>query len=109
MHRRSIRPSRARAHRRAPAGRPCPDARRRRQALDAGGLSPFGGMNLANLLRAESAAGSQRRSGKAKSVIMLYLHGGAPTQDMFDMKPAAPVEVRGEFKPIATNVPGINI
>ena len=81
----------------------------RRQALAVGGLSLFGGMNLPDLLRAESRAASQRRQGKAKSVILLYLHGGAPTQDMFDMKPAAPVEVRGEFKPIATNVPGVDI
>jgi len=40
---------------------------------------------------------------------MLYLHGGAPTQDMFDMKPTGPLESRGEFHPIATNVPGIEI
>lgn len=40
---------------------------------------------------------------------MLYLHGGAPTQDMFDMKPTGPVESRGEFNPISTNVPGIDI
>lgn len=45
----------------------------------------------------------------AKSVIFLYLHGGAPSQDMFDMKPKAPREIRGEFSPIATNVPGIEI
>ncbi|MGE0606634.1 MAG: DUF1501 domain-containing protein [Pirellulales bacterium] len=81
----------------------------RRQALAAGGLSLFGGMNLPGLLRAEAAPGGAARPGKAKSVIMLYLHGGAPTQDMFDMKPAAPVEVRGEFNPIATNVPGLQI
>ncbi|MFO0817015.1 MAG: DUF1501 domain-containing protein [Pirellulales bacterium] len=47
--------------------------------------------------------------GKAKSVIFLYLHGGAPSQDMFDMKPKAPAQIRGEFSPIATNVPGIEI
>lgn len=46
---------------------------------------------------------------KAKSVIFLYLHGGAPSQDMFDMKPKAPSQIRGEFNPIATNVPGIEI
>ena len=47
--------------------------------------------------------------GKAKSVLFLFLHGGAPTQDMFDLKPDAPAEVRGEFKPIATSAPGIRI
>jgi hypothetical protein len=55
----------------------------------------------------EPLAGSG--GGKAKSVIVLYLLGGAPSQDMYDMKPAAPPEVRGEFNPIATNVPGIDI
>ncbi|MFM7150276.1 MAG: DUF1501 domain-containing protein [Gemmataceae bacterium] len=50
-----------------------------------------------------------RGGAKAKSVLFLFLHGGAPTQDMFDMKPDAPVEVRGEFKPIATSAPGVRI
>ena len=49
------------------------------------------------------------RPGKAKSVILLYLLGGAATQDMIDLKPNAPREVRGEFKPIATSVPGIQV
>lgn len=48
-------------------------------------------------------------SGKAKSVIFLYLHGGAPSQDMFDLKPKAPAEIRGEFSPISTSVPGVHI
>ena len=56
-------------------------------------------------LRAETSS----TFGKAKSVIFLYLHGGAPSQDMFDMKPKAPREIRGEFSPIATNVPGMEI
>ncbi len=55
------------------------------------------------------AASPHRAAGQAKHVIHLYLHGGAPTQDMFDLKPAAPAEIRGEFRPIATNVPGIEI
>jgi len=54
-------------------------------------------------------AATSSSSGQAKSVIFLYLHGGAPSQDMFDMKPKAPREIRGEFSPIATNVPGIQI
>ena len=40
---------------------------------------------------------------------MVFLSGGPPHQDMVDLKPDAPVEIRGEFKPIATNVPGIQI
>src|SRR5262245_58116844 len=82
----------------------------RREALTAGALSVFGGaFTLPRLLAAEERRPAGARPGKAKSVLVLYLHGGAPTQDMFDMKPSAPVEVRGEFKPIATNVPGIQV
>src|SRR5262245_48409125 len=80
----------------------------RREAMTVGALSVLGGaFNLPSLLALEERRGAS--NGKAKSVILLYLHGGAPTQDMYDLKPAAPVEVRGEFKPIATNVPGMQI
>ena len=76
----------------------------RRQAMTAGALSALGGFfNLPTLLALEGKRPAGARAGKAKSVLLLYLHGGAPTQDMFDLKPAAPVEVRGEFKPIATS------
>jgi hypothetical protein len=82
----------------------------RREALTAGALSVLGaGFNLPDLLAREERRPPGARPGKAKSVLLLYLHGGAPTQDMFDLKPAAPVEVRGEFQPIATSVPGIQI
>jgi hypothetical protein len=67
------------------------------------------GFGLPDLLAREERRPATARPGKAKSVLLLYLHGGAPTQDMFDMKPAAPVEVRGEFKPIATSAPGIQV
>src|SRR5262249_47362524 len=71
----------------------------RRETLTAGALSLLGGFfNLPSLMALEGA-GRVRRP-KVKSVIFLYLQGGPATQDMFDMKPAAPVEVRGEFKPI---------
>ncbi|MFM7056956.1 MAG: DUF1501 domain-containing protein [Planctomycetota bacterium] len=60
-------------------------------------------------LRTQPQPEGSSRPGKAKSVIFLYLHGGAPSQDMFDLKPKAPREIRGEFNPIATNVPGIEI
>jgi hypothetical protein len=66
-------------------------------------------MNLPTLLRAEESRKSPEKPGKAKSVILLYLLGGAATQDMVDMKPSAPAEIRGEFRPIPTNVPGIQI
>ena len=82
----------------------------RREALTAGTLSVLGGLfNLPKLLALEAQRPAAPAQGKAKHVLLLYLHGGAPTQDMFDLKPAAPVEVRGEFKPIATNVAGIQI
>lgn len=82
----------------------------RREALTAGALSALGGgFNLRTLFALEERRPSDARRGKAKSVLLLYLHGGAPTQDMFDLKPAAPVEVRGEFKPIASSVAGIQV
>ena len=87
----------------------CCDGITRRDALKAVALSLIGGFNLTNLLRAEENRQSHERPGKAKSVIMLYLYGGAPAQDMVDLKPDAPAEVRGEFKPIASNVPGIQV
>jgi hypothetical protein len=89
--------------------RRCCDGITRRETLQAGALALFGGMNLPNLLGAEERRPPERRPGRAKSVMLLYLLGGAATQDMFDLKPNAPAEVRGEFKPVATNVPGIQI
>ena len=55
----------------------------------------------------DAHAGAGGRSHKA--IIMIFLSGGPPHQDMFDLKPDAPAEIRGEFKPIKTNVPGIEI
>ncbi|MBY0526321.1 MAG: DUF1501 domain-containing protein [Gemmataceae bacterium] len=82
----------------------------RRETLKAGALSLLGGgFTLDNLLRAEEARPAPRRPGKAKSVILLFLGGGAATQDIWDLKPGAPVGIRSEFQPIATNVPGIQI
>jgi hypothetical protein len=87
----------------------CCDGITRREALTAGALNLLGGMNLPDLLSAEARASGAQRRGKAKSVILLYLLGGAATQDMIDLKPGAPAEVRGEFRPIDTNVPGIRV
>jgi hypothetical protein len=89
--------------------RRCCDGLTRRETLRAGALSALGlSFNLPALLRAEGRP-AQKRRGRAKSVIALYLLGGAGTQDMFDMKPDAPAEIRGEFKPVATDVSGIRI
>src|SRR5207249_5015043 len=86
------------------------DGLTRRETLKAGALSLLGGaFNLPSLLWAQENRKAHVRPGKAKSVILLYLLGGAPTQDMFDLKPTAPDKIRGEFKPIASNVPGMQI
>ena len=77
----------------------------RRSFLRIGGLAA-GGLTLPGLLQAESEAGKGR---SRKSVIMIFLSGGPPHQDMVDLKPLAPAEYRGEFHPIRTSVPGIDI
>jgi hypothetical protein len=90
--------------------RRCCDGLTRRETLKAGALSLLGGyFNLPSLLAAEGRRGPSELPGKAKSVILLYLLGGAPTQDMWDLKPHAPSGVRCEFKPIATTVPGVQV
>ena len=65
-----------------------------------------GALSLADLNRLEAAAGKTNRH---KAVINIFLGGGPPHQDLFDLKMEAPVEIRGEFSPIDTNVPGIQI
>lgn len=95
---------------------PCDGFRRlpRRGVLQVGGLSALG-LGLSDVLRmraaqaAAPAAPRPRAFGKADSVILIWLSGGPSHQDLWDMKPEAPAEVRGEFKPIKTNVPGIEI
>jgi Protein of unknown function (DUF1501) len=78
----------------------------RRSFLKIGGFA-FGAtqFTLADVLRAEQTLGKTSH----KAVINVFLGGGPPHQDMWDIKADAPAEVRGEFKPIATNVPGIRI
>ena len=78
----------------------------RRDVLRVGGLA-FAGLTLADVLRlrANAAPGS----GRGKSVIMIWMRGGPSHIDSYDMKPDAPAEVRGEFKPIRTNVSGIQV
>ncbi|MBQ17067.1 MAG: hypothetical protein CMJ65_08080 [Planctomycetaceae bacterium] len=81
----------------------------RRSFLQIGGLG-LGGLTLADLMRAQSqATGGADGDTKKKAVIMIYLAGGVSHQDWVDLKPDAPSAVRGEFNPIATNVPGIEI
>ena len=70
-------------------------------------IGAFGaGLTLAEMLRLRTLAGTGSSN---KAAIMIYLPGGPSHMDMYDLKPDAPKEFRGEFKPIATNVPGVQI
>ena len=89
-------------------GRLC-DAPSRRELLTAGGASLLG-LSLPALFRHQSYAAPTARGdgfGRAKSLILLYLQGSPSHIDLWDPKPNAPAEIRGEFKPIATSVPGV--
>ncbi len=90
-----------------PASRYC-DGLTRRSFLKVGTFA-FGAtaFNLADVFRAEAAQG--RSAGPQKAVINIFLGGGPPHQDMWEIKTEAPAEIRGEFHPIATKVPGIQI
>jgi uncharacterized protein (DUF1501 family) len=77
----------------------------RRGFLSVGSLA-LGGLTLPRLFQAEASAGIRSSH---KSVILIYLVGGPPHQDMFDLKPNAPREFAGPWKPTATNVPGVQI
>ena len=80
----------------------------RRGFLQVGGLA-LGGLTLPGLLRLRAQSGLTSASRAKKSVILIWQAGGPSHLDMYDLKPNAPAEFRGEFKPIATNVPGIQI
>lgn len=86
-----------------PGSRGMCDGISRRNFLRIGGLG-LAGLSLPQLLKAEAATGK-----RGKSVIMIYLVGGPPHQDMFDLKPEAPPEIAGPWRPIHTNVPGMEI
>src|SRR5215510_4351602 len=87
------------------SGRRYCDGVSRRNFIKIGALG-MGGLALPQLLSAEAASGLRRSH---KAVIMIYLPGGPPHQDTFDLKLDAPSEIRGEFRPIPTNVPGLQI
>src|SRR5262245_61643045 len=88
------------------------DGLTRRELLRVGAIG-LGGLTLPGLLRLQQAAAASPsaspRKGKARSVILLFLSGGPSQLDMWDLKPDAPEEIRGTFRPIDTNVPGIRI
>src|SRR5262245_29817904 len=75
----------------------------RRRWLQLGGLGTLG-LSLPQLLRAE-----ERNRPAVRSCVLFLLHGGPSQLDIWDMKPSAPAEVRGEFQPSATRVPGLHI
>jgi len=89
----------------APRTRRFCDGVSRRNFIRIGALG-LGGLALPQLLQAEAASGIRRSH---KAVIMIYLPGGPPHQDTFDLKLDAPPEIRGEFRPIPTNVAGLQI
>jgi hypothetical protein len=80
------------------------DGLTRRELLQVAAATTLGGLAAP---RARATSGP--RPGQAKHVIVLYLLGGAATQDMFDLKPAAPAEIRGEFRPVPTSAPGVQV
>jgi hypothetical protein len=90
------------------------DGLTRREMLRVGGLGAFG-LSLPQLLRGRQARAAERPesaetpAGKAKACIVLFLMGGPPQHSTWDPKPDAPQEIRGEFKPIATAVPGLQL
>ena len=82
------------------------DGQSRRGFLKIGALGlGASALNLSDVLRADE----QRPASRHKSVIHIFLGGGPPHQDMWEIKTEAPAEIRGEFKPISTRVPGIQI
>lgn len=78
----------------------------RRELLQVGSAAALG-LSLPELLRAQQAGAADRDN--QVSVILLFMWGGMPQQDMWDLKPQAPAEIRGELNPIATRVPGMQI
>ena len=87
------------------------DGLTRREVLRVGALG-WGGLTLPGLFRLSEAAGVEARPSfapRARSVIVLYLSGGPSQLDMWDMKPAAPEEIRGTFQSVTTTVPGIQV
>ena len=78
----------------------------RRSFLQVGTFA-LGGLTLAEMLRQQALSGTTAK--RPKSALLIHLSGGPSHLDMYDMKPEAPAEYRGEFSPIRTNVPGMEI
>lgn len=82
------------------------DHMKRREFLRVGTL---GGLSLAEVMRLQHACADETAKQKDMNCIFLFIIGGMPHQDMWDLKPDAPVGIRGDFNPISTAVPGIQI
>src|SRR5690242_1487572 len=86
----------------------------RREMLRAGGLGLLG-ISLADVLRLTQTQAARppdslhKSFGRAKACILLYLYGAPSQLETFDVKPEAPVEVRGELKPIRSRLPGLDV
>jgi hypothetical protein len=78
----------------------------RRELLEIGGIGLWG-LSLPRLLRASAIEQDRLMAPRADACILIFLNGGPSHLDMWDMKPEAPAEVRGEFAPIATSIPGV--
>src|SRR5579864_7469671 len=95
------------AHRRTHAGFARSSIDRRR-FMQIGGLGGFG-LTLSRLFEARSARAAERPSPAIDACILIFFYGGPSHLDTWDLKPAAPAEIRGEFRPIATRVPGLQV
>jgi hypothetical protein len=80
----------------------------RRRMIQVGTLGAFG-ISLRHLLGSEARASEEGKTFSKKSVILIWQHGGPSQLDTFDMKPDAPLEVRGPYRPISTNLPGLEV
>src|SRR5689334_4750576 len=86
----------------------CPGPVSRREFLRLGMLG-MGGLTLPDLFRLRAEASESKTADSDTSVIFVWMPGGPPHMEMYDLKPDAPSDYRGEFRPIPTNVPGMDI
>lgn len=86
----------------------CPGPLSRRSFLKIGTLG-VGGISLADFLRIKASAQNSANAPSDTSVIFIWMPGGPPHMEMYDMKPEAPADYRGDFNPISTNVPGLDV
>src|SRR5262245_7809824 len=91
-----------------PASCPGPARPSRRELLQVGAIGALG-LTLPRLLAADTQPRPAGPSASADACILVFLNGGPSHLDMWDMKPAAPAEIRGEFRPIASSVTGVQL